>query len=247
MEHGFQRFAISCVLLTCVGIGLGCGDKDKKGSDAAVSGKSGTAGAVSDSGQSGGGKAGSSAGSAGMTQSTAGTSGTGASSVGGSQSTPPPEMPRMLGPADGVYCESDVKPPPKTCAVGSRCCPNDEGGTHQEVCTTDAKCPACDGVTCGQLLCDGPEDCSAGQFCCYSKNGSCKNNAQCTPANTAFESSVWINVECRARCVSDQRDPDHGIAVCKDDRDCPGKYKAGRCQPMNLGDPPNGLKVCSGG
>ena len=187
-----------------------------------------------------------------MTQSTGGKSGAGAgvggSGAGGRLSTPPPEMPRGLGAPDGVYCESDFKPPPETCAAGSRCCPNDEGGEHQQVCTKDAKCPACDGVTCAQLTCDGPEDCSGGQFCCYSEDGFCKNNPDtCVPADPAFGTSSWISVECKARCVGDQSDPDHGIVVCKDDHDCPGKYKAGRCQDLNTHLIPNGIKVCSGG
>lgn len=182
-----------------------------------------------------------------MAQSSGGKGGAAAVGGGSLAPSPPPEMPRELGAADGVLCKSDLnRPPTKTCEVGARCCPNDEGGRHEEVCTTDAKCPACDGVNCAQLLCDGPEDCSGGLYCCYIMAGSCEQNPDtCTAAAPSFEGSTWATVECKARCVTGGRE--FGQVVCKDDRDCPGPYKAGRCQELNISDPPNGLKICSGG
>jgi hypothetical protein len=76
--------------------------------------------------------------------------------------------------------------------------------------------------------------------------GSCKDNADCTAASAATEDSSWTSTECQARCVDDQRDPDHGMVVCKDDRDCPGPYVAGRCRALEVSELPFGLKVCYG-
>lgn len=174
------------------------------------------------------------------------TGGTGGS-AGSDEPTPQPEMPRELGPADGIYCESAFDPPPETCAVGSRCCPNGLGGDREEVCIADDQlCPACETVTCGQLRCDGPEDCPSALFCCYAMEGSCKDNADCTADNPATEDSSWTSTECQARCVPDLRDPDHGMVACKDDRDCPGPYVAGRCRALQSAELPFGLKVCYG-
>jgi hypothetical protein len=108
------------------------------------------------------------------------------------------------------------------------------------------KCRPCDKVTCAQLLCDGPEDCSAGLFCCYSRRTCGGNPDDCTAAAPVFEDSEWMNVGCQARCVGDQRDRDHGAVVCKDDRDCPGRYVVGRCRPLMSGQLPYGIKICSG-
>lgn len=229
MTSSHKVFMMLCSLL--VWLGLGCGD-DGSGSatqdnDAGGSATSGV------SSQGGGGGTADGAGATAASQ----------------EPTPPPEMPRALGPPDGIYCESAFDPPPETCSAGSRCCPNGPGGDHEQVCIADAApCPTCDTQDCGQLLCDGPEDCSAGQFCCYAKRGFCGNNPEdCTPEYPAFEDSSWISVDCRARCVGDLSDPDHGVVVCQDDRDCPGPYAAGRCQPIGVGQLlPFGIKVCSG-
>jgi hypothetical protein len=239
MMYMCKRFMICCTLLGSLASGCGdSGDGDKPSNGAAGSTASGSGG----SGTGGSGTSGTSAsGQGGGGGTMAGASG----SAGSQEQTPPPEMPRELGPPDGIYCESAFDPPPETCSAGSRCCPNDVGGEHEQVCIADGgKCPPCDAVTCGQLLCDGPEDCSAGQFCCYANQGSCKSNPEdCT----GFQNSYWMVVECQARCVGDQGDPEHGIVVCKDDRDCPGRYVRGRCQPLDTGQLPYGLKVCSGG
>ncbi|MBN1656333.1 MAG: hypothetical protein JXA30_21365 [Deltaproteobacteria bacterium] len=244
----YDLFVIYSLLALLV---LGCGDKDDgnkepkgvAGSAADGDGESGSSG-MSASGQGGGGDS-ATPGQGGGSGTTAGASG----SAGSKEQTPPPEMPRELGPPDGIYCRSAFgKPPSETCSAGSRCCPNDAGGNHEQVCIADGgKCPVCDAVTCGQLLCDGPEDCSAGQFCCYANQGMCEFNPEdCTPEDSSAEDSYWIVVECQARCVGDQRDPDHGMVVCKDDRDCPGPYVAGRCRELNTGQLPYGLKACYG-
>jgi hypothetical protein len=222
----YELFVI-CSLLA--GLVLGCGDKD--GGNEQSDGASGSVAGGSDASGQGGGAG-----------TTAGAGGSG----GSKEQTPPPEMPRELGPPDGIHCESAFDPPSETCPAGSRCCPNDTGGDHEQVCIPDGgKCPACDSFTCGQLLCDGPEDCSAGQFCCFAKKGFCYNYEDCV-SEYPDDDSLWISVDCRARCVGDQRDPDHGMVVCKDDRDCPGRYVAGRCQELNTGRLPYGLKACSG-
>jgi hypothetical protein len=232
MVSRYERFVI-CSLLTW--LAPGCGDKGggneqsngAAGSGAGAGGASGSSG-MSASGQGGG--AGTTAGSGG--------------SAGTKEPTPPPEMPRELGPPDGIYCRSQLGPT-RTCPAGSRCCPYFDDET--DLCMIDGgKCPACDIFSCGQLLCDGPEDCPAGQFCCYAIEDSCKNDSDCTAKSPAFEDSYWISVECQTRCVSNQRDPDHGMVVCKDDRDCPGPYEAGQCLQYSVGVLPYGLKICSG-
>jgi hypothetical protein len=171
-----------------------------------------------------------------------------AGSTAGREPTPQPEMPRQLGKPDGIYCESQFNhPAAETCAAGSRCCPGVSTTEDRQVCIADqGKCPACDAVTCAQLLCDGPEDCASGQFCCYSRRTCSGNPDDCTPKNEAFKDSTWMTVACQARCVDNQRDPDHGAVVCKDDHDCPGPYVAGRCQSQPAVELPYGLKVCSG-
>ncbi|MBN1652580.1 MAG: hypothetical protein JXA30_02270 [Deltaproteobacteria bacterium] len=241
-----NRLVMFCLLLAW--LALGCGDKDggKKepnsvaGSAAAGGGESGSSG-MSASGQGGGGGSATS-GQGGGAGTTAGASG----SAGSKEQTPPPENPRELGPPDGIYCESDFEEPPRrTCPAGSRCCPYGEDDT--DPCILDGgTCHPCAHVTCGQLLCDGPEDCSSGQFCCYANQGSCKYNSDCTPADPVADDAYWMVVECQERCVGDQRDPDHGMVVCKDDRDCPGPYVAGRCRDLDVHRIPHGLKACFG-
>jgi hypothetical protein len=208
-------------------LGLGCG-ADSNGAKQPASGTGG-GGASAAAGTGGGG----------------GTKAGAGGSAGSRAPTPPPEMPRQLGKPDGIYCESQFNDPPaETCSAGSRCCPGDSVTNKDPVCIADrGKCPVCDSVTCAQLLCDGPEDCSAGLFCCYSRD-TCKAE-DCTPKNSAFVDSNFMNVECRARCVDNQRDPDHGAVVCKDDHDCPGPYVAGRCKSLPPTELPYGLKFCS--
>jgi len=241
MTYAYTRLML-CLLPAWLGLALalGCGSKEDRndGSSGATGAGTGgaTAGASGGSGASSSGRGGSAGGGAGA-----------AGAAGTKETTPPPEMPRELGPADGIYCESDFnRPPSQTCPAGSRCCPFGEMDT--DPCVPDAgKCQACGHTTCGQLLCDGPEDCSGGQFCCYADRGFCKDNsADCTPEYPNAEESDWTSVDCRERCVGDQHDLDYGIVVCKDDRDCPGPYVEGRCKPLELFALPHGLKVCSG-
>jgi hypothetical protein len=238
MIPSHKRLAMLYALLA--GLGLGCGDDGNGENGAAGSGTGG--GAVSGTGSDtgGGGTSGSSGMSASGQGGGAGLTGGAGGSAGSREQTPPPEMPRDLGPADGIYCQSLVGgPPSQMCPAGSRCCPSRD--RDADPCVLDGgQCPACDAVTCGQLLCDGPEDCSTGQFCCYANRGSCSNNDDCT----GRENSYWMVVDCRARCVSDQRDPDHGMVACKDDRDCPGPYVVGRCRELRTGQLPFGIKVC---
>ena len=223
-----MRVAVFSSLVALVA--QGCGDG--KGSNEATSGAGSSA--VSASGGRGG---------AAETKGGAGAGG----SAGSRAPTPPPAMPRALGPADGILCQSTFDPPPQTCSAGSRCCPNGLGSRREDVCFDGGeKCPACEAPDCGELLCDGPEDCPSAQFCCWSKDGFCRSNADCTPGAPTFEQSSWTSTECQTRCVGDQRDPDHGAVVCKDDRDCPGPYMAGRCRPLNSSELPFGIKVCSG-
>ena len=242
MHNEHERLVVTCLLLAW--LGLGCGEKggDEPSNTAGTSGASGSSGmTAAGSGDSG---------SSGMTAGRSGASGSAgaAGSAGSKEPTPPPEMPRDLGPKDGIHCESALNnPPPETCSAGSRCCPNGPGGEHAQVCIAGGEqCPACDAVTCGQLLCDGPEDCPGAQFCCYAMEGSCKSNADCAPADPAAQDSSWISVECQERCVPDLRDPDHGMVACKDDRDCPGPFMAGRCRPLDSAELPFGIKVCFG-
>jgi hypothetical protein len=262
MKNDLKRMpqAMHCTRLVIVGsllalLGVGCGDDasdEPAGAGAAGSDTGGVGG--SDAGSSGASASGGSGGSTTMSGAggSAGSGGSaatgGAGGAAGSQEpTPPPEMPRELGPADGIYCESAFDPPPETCSVGSRCCPNGLGSDREEVCIEgDQLCPACDTVTCGQLRCDGPEDCPSAQFCCYAMEGSCKDNADCTAADPVNDDSSWTSTECQARCVSDLRDPDHGMVACKDDRDCPGPLVAGSCRALGSAELPFGLKVCYG-
>jgi hypothetical protein len=236
MMKAHKCFVTPCLLLAW--LGLGCGDDSNGTEQPRGSGGSATGGGGASviAGMSGSGQGGS-----GGTMAAAG------GSAGSKAPTPPPAMPRELGPPDGIYCQSAFDPPPETCSAGSRCCPNGLGSRREEVCIADGQlCPECDVVTCGQLLCDGPEDCPSAQFCCYAKQGSCSNNADCTPASPTDEDSFWTSTECQARCVPDLRDPDHGMVACKDDRDCPGPYIAGQCRPLNISELPFGINVCYG-
>lgn len=237
MIKAHKCFVTPCLLLAW--LGLGCGDDSNGAEQPSGSGGSATGGggASAIAGMSASGQGGS-----GGTMAAAG------GSAGSKQPTPPPEMPRELGEPDGIYCESDFNDPlVETCSAGSRCCPGDSALEDEQVCIADrGKCPPCDALTCAQLLCDGPEDCSAGQFCCYSRSICRGKPEDCTAESPAFEDSDWMNVDCQARCVGDQRDPDHGAVVCQDDRDCPGPYVAGRCQSLMAGQLPYGIKICSG-
>lgn len=161
--------------------------------------------------------------------------------------TPQPEMPRDLEP-DGVYCESLFQPPAEVCPSGSRCCPNGLGGQREEVCMPEGElCEPCGAAQCGHLDCDGPEDCGPGQFCCSSFGGFCNDEpGECSRDDSNVGQVSWITVECRDRCGSDLGDPDRGTVVCQDDRDCPGSFVAGRCEPFQIPDLPRGLKICSG-
>lgn len=235
-----------CLAMLCsvlVWLGSGCGD-DGSGNEqpnGAAGSATGGGGASADAGTSTSGEGGGGA----AATSGQGGGGTTGGSAGAQEQTPPPEMPRELGPPDGIYCESAFDPPTETCPAGSRCCPNGLGGRIEQVCVDGSQCPACDGTSCGELLCDGPEDCGGGEFCCYTRHGICRNSPEaCVPANTLAEEASWRSVECRARCVGDQDDPDHGTVVCQDDRDCPGPYVAGRCRPLDVSAVPFGLKAC---
>lgn len=240
--HSGQHALAHGLLTTVLLLSLGCGDDaDSSDPTAGAGGSSGTGGSLHDGG---GGVAGDRDASGGS-----GSSGDGGmSGTGGGEPTPPPEMPRDLGPADGIYCESHYVPPPETCDVGEKCCPNSSTKVV-EVCVPGGDlCPGCQGNECGQMLCDGPEDCGGEQFCCFAERGFCRNNSEvCIPAYPSSEESSWMTVECRSRCVGEPFDPDHGIVVCKDDRDCPGPLVTGRCKPLlDNSVIPNGIQICSG-
>lgn len=253
--HTDKRLVMSCSLL--VWLALSCGDNgDGDGSAGAGTSGGGTSatGGASASGDGGGGASatggisasgrGGGGGSATSGQGGGGEAAAGAGGTAGNQEpTPPPEMPRELGPPDGIYCESTIDPPAETCSAGSRCCPNGLGGTIDQVCVDGPQCPPCVGTSCGELVCDGPEDCAGGAFCCAATSSCARNPDTCVPAGN--ENPEWRSTECRMRCVGDRRDPDHGTVVCKDDRDCPGPYVAGRCQPLDASGIPFGLKACS--
>jgi len=235
------------LLLSCIALGCSPGPNGNKDSADASQANTGGASHAGTGGHSTGG-AGGAAGTG--AKGSSGTGGVAVPDAGPKLPTPPPEMPRKLGPADGVYCQSDtIEFPFPTCPVGKRCCPNASGtDPDYPVCSPDSeKCAPCAEGDCAQLRCDGPEDCAGGQFCCYASQGMCKNNPECVPVLGA-EMSSWSTVECRTRCVGNDRDDDHGAVVCKDDHDCPGKYLAGRCRPLPPGQLlPNGIKICFGG
>lgn len=230
MINAYACFVLFCSLLTW----LGCG-ADSSGAKQPESGRGGGGASAAYEGDDG--------------ESAASGRGGGGGSAGSRELTPPPEMPRELDGPDGIYCQSNFNDPPaQTCAAGSRCCPGTSASASEnlEVCVADGgKCRPCASVTCAQLLCDGPEDCSGGTFCCYSRR-TCKGKSEdCTAEAPAFEAAAFMTVECKARCVGNQRDPDHGAVVCKDDRDCPGRYVAGRCRPLMAGMLPYGIKICA--
>jgi hypothetical protein len=238
MNLAFSRFSFLSYLALCTALGCSSGSNGAKdGGDASKASTGGAPSAGSGTGSSGSGGAG-----------TGGSSGTGGG-AGPKLPTPPPESPRDLGPADGTYCQTASNTIPiTTCPVGMRCCPNASAANPDyPICSPGGeKCAPCRDSDCAQLRCDGPEDCAGGQFCCYDAEGLCELSPDCVPAPGA-ETASWSTVECRARCSQDPNDRESGAVVCKDDHDCPGKYAAGRCRPLPVGEVlPNGIKICFG-
>ncbi|MBN1652579.1 MAG: hypothetical protein JXA30_02265 [Deltaproteobacteria bacterium] len=237
-----KHIPMFCLLLAL--LVLGCGDKGggNEQSDGAAGSVVAGDGSVAAGGDASGNSGTSASGQGGGAGTTAGTGG----SVDSQEQTPPPENPRELGPPDGIHCESTYNPPAETCSAGSRCCLNNSGEEQGQLCIADGgKCPVCNDTTCGQLLCDGPEDCPAGQFCCYLRR-SCGISEDCNPEDPSHNRfASWMNVACQTSCEgSDDSYKFDTLVVCKDDRDCPGPYKWGRCSGFDLEVLPRGIDVC---
>ncbi|MBN1652581.1 MAG: hypothetical protein JXA30_02275, partial [Deltaproteobacteria bacterium] len=76
---------------------------------------------------------------------------------------------------------------------------------------------------------------------------SCGISEDCNPEDPSHNRlASWINVACQTSCENSEVHDLDTFVVCKEDEDCPGPYKSGRCRWFDLEILPREINVCFG-